>query len=72
MDDQLITSFKRTSYELEARELVLKCVSLAQQFDLTADQFAEAFEAFAVNRYPCLQLTSSWHSECSIYRPPFA
>lgn len=50
MDDQLITSFKRTGYELDAREMVLKCVSLAQQFDLTAKQFAEDFEAFAVNR----------------------
>jgi hypothetical protein len=50
MDDQLITSFKRTGYELDAREMVLKCVSLAQQFDLTAKQFAEDFEAFALNR----------------------
>ena len=50
MDDQLITRFKRTGYELDARELVLKCVSLAQQFDLTAKQLAEDFEAFALNR----------------------
>ncbi len=50
MDDQLITRFKRTGYKLDARELELKCVSLAQQFDLTAEQFALAFEAFALNR----------------------
>lgn len=50
MDDQLITTFKRTGYELDAKELVLKCVSLAQQFDLTAKEFANSFESFALNR----------------------
>ena len=50
MEDQLITRFKRTGYQLDARELELKCVSIAQQFDLTVEQFALTFEAFALNR----------------------
>ncbi|KAA6421903.1 MAG: DNA polymerase alpha subunit B [Trebouxia sp. A1-2] len=61
MDDQLITRFKRTGYELDARELVLKCVSLAQQFDLTAKQFAEDFETFALNRKIATGLVNGGH-----------
>ena len=54
MSDQLVKKLKGAGYTLETSDVVAKCACLADRLGLTAREFADEFEVFAITRYAYL------------------